>query len=100
LREVFDEFKERMAQDVWTLVRGKEVVTLTRVFGPIDASRLVGDAQGRGLRVEVQRSDRVGYLPHNTTTRMALLIEDDNEAAEVAKRMIAAGVPVDLEEVD
>ncbi len=50
--------------------------------------------------MEVRRSDYVVYLPHNTETGIVALIEDADVAAEVAKRMIAAAVPVDLEEVD
>jgi len=100
MREVFAEFREPPAQEVWAVVRGKAAVTLASIFGPIDSPRLVDEAQRRGLRVEVLRSDTVSYLPHNTTTGAALVIENDAEAAEVATRMMVAGVPVDVEEVD
>jgi hypothetical protein len=46
------------------------------------------------------RAHTISYLPHNTTTGVALLIEDDEEAAVIANRMLAEGVPVDREEID
>jgi hypothetical protein len=100
MREVFAELRGRTAAKVWAAVRGKEWLALDTVYGPIDAPRLVDAARGRGLRVEVRPTDTISYLPHNTTTGVALLIEDDEEAAVIANRMLAEGVPVDREEID
>lgn len=59
-----------------------------------EARELIRAAEAQGLRVIAECASCVSYLPHNLTTGSAWLIEDDAEAAEVARAMMAAGVPV------
>jgi hypothetical protein len=100
LREVFDELRGQTPQAVLTALKGKESVTLDTVFGPIDAARLVRAAENNGVRAEVCRTDIVSYGFQNKATGVALCVENVDEAAAIANRMTAQGVPVDHEEVD
>jgi hypothetical protein len=64
------------------------------VFSSIAARRFREAAAANGLRLQVEDWSTVSYLPFDKTTNMACLIEDDREAEEIAKQMIASGVPV------
>jgi hypothetical protein len=66
---------------------------LGELFTP-DALELIKAAEEQGLRVVAERASFVSYLPFDRTTGCAWLIEDEAEAAEVARAMLAAGVPV------
>jgi hypothetical protein len=59
-----------------------------------EARRVIEQAQTEGLEVIGESASFVSYLPFDRTTGCAWLIEDDTEAAAVAKAMLEAGVPV------
>jgi hypothetical protein len=100
MRVVFDEFRSLSAHDVWAVTRGKSVIELATVFGPIDEPQVSREAHRRGLRVEVVGTGTVSYRAHNTATGASFAIEFETVGAEVARRMIAAGCPVDVAVVD
>lgn len=59
-----------------------------------EARRVIEAAQAEGLEVIGESASFVSYLPFDRTTGCAWLIEDDAEAAAVARAMLADGVPV------
>jgi hypothetical protein len=59
-----------------------------------EARRLIEWAQAEGLEVIGESASFASFLPFDRTTGCAWLIEDDSEAAAVAKAMLEAGVPV------
>jgi hypothetical protein len=100
LREVFDEFRDRPAQELWEELSGNGRIAIERVYSPKDVERVVDAATARGLKVELSARESIGYVPVNTHTQSALLIEDDELAREVAERMLAAGVACEIADVD
>lgn len=56
--------------------------------------RLLENLNRAGLTTAVRNTSFVSYLPLDRTTNSAMLVEDDEEARELAERMIRAGVPV------
>lgn len=68
---------------------------------PLTASRRLAECLRReGLNVVEEDASSVDYLPYDKTSGVAWLIEDENDAKEIARRMLAAGVRVELIEVD
>lgn len=93
LRELLDEFRDRPMSEVLQQLRGNSTYMLPRTLGNIEARHLTEAARRLGLNVNADAIGRSGYLPEHSTG-YAMLIDDDELAAEVARRMIAAGVPV------
>jgi hypothetical protein len=93
LRKLLDEFRDRPMSEVLQQLRGQSTFTLPRTLGNIEARYLTESARRLGLNVNADAIDRSRYLPEDSTG-YAMLIEDEELAAEVARRMIAAGVPV------
>lgn len=58
------------------------------------ADELVETATQNGLCMKAERFSRVSYLPCDQATRVAMLIDNDADAAALAQEMIAAGVPI------
>src|SRR5262245_11770109 len=59
-----------------------------------EARSVIEAAQAQGLEVVAESAAFVSYLPFDRTTGCAWLIEDDAEAAAVARAMLKEGVPV------
>lgn len=93
LKKLLDEFRDRPMSEVFQELRGQSTYTPSRTLGNIEARHLTESARRLGLNVKVDRIDRSSHLPVHSAG-YASLIDDDELAAEVAKRMIAAGVPV------
>lgn len=100
MRAVFGVLGERSSESVWSEVRGKTSVAIAGEYSPIDAPELVREARKRGLRVDVASVEATSYVAYNERTTEAVVIEDDALAAEVARRMMDAGVPVRWAEID
>jgi hypothetical protein len=93
LKKLLDEFRDRPMSEVFQELRGQLTYTLSRTLGSMESYRLTEAARRLGLNVKVDAIDRSSYLPEHSDGYVSL-IEDDELAAEVARRMIAAGVPV------
>ena len=74
-------------------LRGQSTYALPHELGNIEMQQLVDTARELGLEVKAESIDRGGYLPVSSEGH-ALIIEDDDIAAQVEERMIAAGVPI------
>ena len=99
LKKLLDEFRDRPMSEVFQELRGQSTYTLSRTLGNIESRNLTEASRRLGLKVKADAIDRSSYLPVRADG-LAMLIEDDEEAAEVARRMIAAGVPVIEAEVE
>lgn len=59
-----------------------------------EARVVIERAEAAGLLVHAECASFISYLPFDRTTGCALLIENEIEAREVAKEMMAVGFPV------
>src|SRR4051812_39916329 len=59
-----------------------------------EARGVIEAAQAQGLDVVAESASFVSYLPYDRTTGCAWLIEDDAEAAAVARAILQDGMPV------
>lgn len=98
-RELVDEFRDAPSVAVLQLLRGVERFRVDQPFGSIDARRFEERARDAGLNVSVEAVDRGGYLPIDADGN-ALIIEAEQVAEEVVRRMLEAGVAVDNVHVD
>ena len=85
--------------EVWTRLRGQTSYALANALSNIEMRRLTDNAKHLDLTVSVDSVDRGGYLPVYLDGS-AMIIEDGVVAAEVARRMIEAGVEVEEVHVD
>lgn len=69
-------------------------------FGPAEADAVVQAAEREGLAVSRAPRRRTDLLPFHRASRMVCLLEDEEEAREVCRAMIAAGRAVQEQEVD
>jgi hypothetical protein len=99
LKKLLDEFRDRPMSEVFQELRGHSTYTLSRKLGSIESHKLTKSARRLGLNVKADAIDRSSYLPEHSTG-YAMLIDVDELATEVARRMIAAGVPVIEAEVE
>lgn len=86
------------AREAMARLRGATTVELPGPVGNIEMRALVERARALGLQTRVELEDRSSCLPMRNGE--ALLIELDDLARQVVERMEAAGLPVDLVEVD
>ena len=92
MRDLFDELRTRPATAVWAQLRGQLRIVLERNYTPMEVRPYAIAARARGLRIELPGPRRVIYQPFNTTTQKVVIIEDDELATRIGKRMQAAGV--------
>ncbi|HSV53300.1 MAG TPA: hypothetical protein VLJ57_14375 [Burkholderiaceae bacterium] len=82
------------AQETLQRLAGRSTIELG-VFEQHEGRRIVKALELQGLVVEERASNEVSYLPFNESTKMALLIDEDEElAAAVNQKALAAGVVV------
>jgi hypothetical protein len=86
------------AREAMARLRGATTVELPGPVGNIEMRVLVERARALGLQTRVELEDRSSCLP--VRNGEALLIEPDDLARQVVERMEAAGLPVNLVEVD
>jgi hypothetical protein len=60
-----------------------------------EAREIMKALRTQGLEFVAKNASTISYLPENRTLGLALLIEDETEAARTAEEMMAAGVPVE-----
>lgn len=70
------------------------------VLSALDARAIITRAAALGLRVDSTVSTRTAYVFEDRTAAAVLVVEHDDQAAQLASEMIAAGVPVRDVEVD
>ena len=93
IRRCLPEFRYMAPAAVRGRIGGSPELSLGVLPTP-EARRVIESAQAEGLEVIGESVSFVSYLPFDRTTGCAWLIEDDTEAAAVAKAMLEAGVPV------
>ncbi len=71
---------------------------LLGVFPTLEARSIVEAVREEGLEVVTADESFVSYLPEDRTDGCLWVIEDGAESQEVAKSMLAAGIPVQDEE--
>jgi hypothetical protein len=99
LKKLVDELRDQPTSKVLCLLRGTTEFTFPREVGNIELREIVAAARKLGLNVKSTSIDRSGYLAvHADGT--AMIIEDNDLAAQVYERMLAAGVPVTEIHVD
>ena len=69
-------------------------------FAPVEADALVRAVEREGLAVSRERRQRTDVLPFHRANRMVCLLEDEEEAREVCREMIAAGRTVQEQDVE
>jgi len=99
LRGLLDEFRDTPMSEVWKRLRGQASYALANTLSNLEMRRLTDNAKHLDLTVSVDPVDRSGYLPVYSDGS-AMIIEEDVIAAEVARRMIEAGVEVQEVHVD
>lgn len=93
LRKLVPELRDEPIVTVSQQLRQEHDYTFPRALGNLEVRALMEAARKAGLVATADSIDRGGYLPVDAEGH-ALIIEDDRLAAQVAERMIAAGVPV------
>lgn len=94
LRATLPAFGSMTAQETLQRLAGRSTIELG-VFEQHEGRRIVKALELQGLVVEERASNEVSYLPFNESTKMALLIDEDEElAAAVNQKALAAGVVV------
>lgn len=99
LRKLLPELRSTPISNVLDELRGRMSYDVPDELGNIDMRDLMDAANKLGLQPKAESIDRGGYLPVHTDGG-AMIIEDDDIAALVAERMLAAGVPVTEVHVD
>jgi len=64
------------------------------VMSTREAIHVANECKKAGLNVTLQDESYTSYLPFNSKTGMALIIEDDDQAQRVCKRMLENGIPI------
>lgn len=70
------------------------------VLSALEARATITRAAALGLRIDSTASTRTTYVFEDRTVAAVHVVEDDDQAAQLASEMIAAGVPVREVEVD
>ena len=98
LRGCREELRDLPMVDVLDRVRGRAEYVAPQIASNPEGHSLKEQGERLGLRVELRAINRSGSLP--LRNGMYEVIEDDAVAAEVVRRMRAAGVPESVVEVD
>lgn len=99
LRRLLDAFRDQPMTEVWAQLRRRPSYAVGHELSEIEMRRLAERARQASLRFTAEPIDRGGYLPI-APDGSALIIEDDDLAARVIRRMLDAGVPVEMIEAD
>ncbi|WCM94831.1 hypothetical protein M5C99_09040 [Acidovorax sp. NCPPB 2350] len=94
LRAALPKFASLTAQEAWRKLSGRSTAELGE-FEQRDSIRIVEALKLQGLSVEEVWTNEVGYLLFNESTKMALLIDENEElSAAVQQKALASGTPV------
>lgn len=99
LRTLLDAFRDLPMSDVLAQLRGLQTYTTPEPLGNLEMRWIVDRANRIGLDTTPSPTDRSGYLSVFSDCS-AMIIEDDDLAAQVTQRMLDAGVPVQHIHVD
>lgn len=92
-RKTVEEFKSLSIQQVTARLQGCQVFPLGR-FESKEARRIAALARQQGLTVLEELGSAVHYLPTNSLSNRALLIEDEHLAKRVYEAALLLGLPV------
>jgi len=92
-RKAIEEFKSLSIQEVTARLRGCQVFPLGR-FESKEARRIAALGRQQGLTVMEDLSSAVHYLPTNSLSNRALLIDDEQLAKRVYEAALLHGIPV------
>ena len=99
IRSLLDCFRDTPMSAVWSQLRGQSSYMLKDTLGNLEMRWLVDASDRAGLKTSVSSINSGGCLPVHVDGHM-LIIEDDGLAAQVAQKMIGAGVPVSDTHID
>lgn len=95
LRGLLDEFRNIPINIVFNELRGQGTYLLPRDLSNLEMRSMMEQAQQLGLCTSVVEDDQSGYLPIHDSG-LAMIIEDNAIAVEVASRMLEAGLVVEV----
>jgi hypothetical protein len=99
MKEIFDirklskEFREISIVKIKSKI-GNNGKAFIGKFGSIEANRIINRAKELNLTLGVIEECIITYLPVNKESKNALIIEDDELANNITKRMLDEGIPI------
>jgi hypothetical protein len=93
VRKLLEEYREMPVQQVKARIGTSKVLSLSK-RSTFDAEPLLRHSHKLGLTVVQTDASYTGYLPVHQIDQRAMIIEDDELSERVAKKMLAAGIPV------
>lgn len=94
LRQLLDELRDEPVSKVWMRLRGRVSYALEYPLSNLEMRALAEKAERVGLAVSADPIDFSGYVPVHADGS-SVKIKDNVIAAEVIRRMINSGVPVE-----
>lgn len=94
LRSAIPEYSHRKIQEVFSDLQGLSKLWIGE-FESIEGRRIVKACEKEKIRVRIKERVETHFMPVNKITQMALVIEDESLALEVAKEGMRQGMEVE-----
>lgn len=92
------EFNKLTNQELYKKLKNQSQVSLKTEFGNLESKKLIEKAKNLLFKVSLNSIDRSSYLPIKAS--VACLIEHEELASQITRKMLSVGVPVNHINVD